>query len=1512
MLEEEIYNALYSACHGSNSQIQSHAMTYLHDIASPLSSSAIASSILIPIYFNIISNFSGNYSSNDCRLLAILNLKNYVHNYWQSRNGPQASHRHGSSPARSGGGTSEIISIETKQFLKMNLLKLFHENEMKISLQLSLLIALIVRYDWDIGQWNEIFPELSSIILSSSSPSLSSSSAPVSWNQQTNAIQTLLQIILNLNRKRLIKNKENYLLVSFELLQILFQKFYLLHQEFIQFDLLILRPPPSSYQHQQQGQGQQQQQQQQEHEQEVEQERYSQLCYFNALGNLLCSVTRIITLLFLQSWKVIYHAHSNNNSNRNTSTSSSSSSSGVMMMPLINTFLQSIGEYLYKYDEILSSIPHLILPEHSDSLHFNQINYLKFIFQNVEIGSIGGDIWSSITSWNDGEDPIDAGLPTTGSICYHYGLDSIDLSATILSSNLQRYPKVICEVMIQISLTISRVVMSLAVIPYHLQRACSTINEMEALVSPYLSLFYTLLHHQFPLNQSPLLPSSSTMASAASIATDYSSSPSSSSSSSTGPSRISLNPYSHHCVCEPLALVFTLFLSNMLSSYTIPTDPSDPETLQFHLNTTVKQFFSLPDLPEQNDVIINQQQQLQPSRTKLSALFSLLTTHLLPLTRYYFEFWAIDSEELFLSLTLSAHEGDSLRNASEGLFVSLMTFSSHEILQEILHLISQVDRQEMLSIDLLNCLENTSGARSGAATSGGGSLITERDLLLSQSEFLFWEGIFTCCGLTPYHLTHGQGGGEGEVGEGAVDISSWLLQIIGPLLTSLHQIGMKAECPPPSTDHLHPTPTFYLLQTLIYRLLWLMSCWIHVFDEQTLTQIINLLISFIQPTHLHHHQHHSSTLTSSPFDVLVKLQVVQTLQLIIQSSSFQSHMLLPVMENLFYGSCHLVLKELTDPHAQGLVISLFQEMIQSFEYINSSFLLTLVQEIMPLYFLDDENNDVSATQQQRYGGVGSTSEVGNDLIDSYGQEKESSSILLRSQLLELFCIILDALHNPYLTSTATSSSEGAGGGIREDPSSLAINYYQIHASFLSVIHHSTNSSSSSSQQASHLIKDGLNLWSKLLRNTIFLPNHMESLHQKQQLDEIFQMNFIKIFQNDFFIGIEYEEMKTFFSVLECSILLNGMNFILPGSGSGSTSSNTSRDIVSFIFKNLIGELKPRIICYAMRPIECLLLLQCFVNQIGNTSVESFHYFMNGPHALPPSLLSSSPSPAPEFLYSIGIIQSMLRVCCSVFSSIDSSSGSGEAEVETTHGQMNILYLRISDILQSYQEADVAITSYLSILCRIFLLSPQIFYQSCQDMATELNQQSLVEVTSDFIFKAFFHLILTKFDGVGYHRGGVWHRRICCYALLSIYPTSDHHFLSLLPEILYLVDDLLSESMTREGQRKLAQVKFNYLSLGDDQDDDEEDEEGGAGGGQRKQLPINYLFHELLETDPVLVTSLHEFVQQKLQELTTQVMSPEELSQGILREMDQTVMARILSNDYRMIEDEGYDDANCDP
>jgi regulator of PEP synthase PpsR (kinase-PPPase family) len=119
-------------------------------------------------------------------------------------------------------------------------------------------------------------------------------------------------------------------------------------------------------------------------------------------------------------------------------------------------------------------------------------------------------------------------------------------------------------------------------------------------------------------------------------------------------------------------------------------------------------------------------------------------------------------------------------------------------------------------------------------------------------------------------------------------------------------------------------------------------------------------------------------------------------------------------------------------------------------------------------------------------------------------------------------------------------------------------------------------------------------------------------------------------------------------------------------------------------------------------------------------------------------------------------------------------------------------------------------------------------------------------------------------------------------------------------------------MTREGQRKLAQVKFNYLSLGDDQDDDEEDEEGGAGGGQRKQLPINYLFHELLETDPVLVTSLHEFVQQKLQELTTQVMSPEELSQGILREMDQTVMARILSNDYRMIEDEGYDDANCDP
>ena len=436
---------------------------------------------------------------------------------------------------------------------------------------------------------------------------------------------------------------------------------------------------------------------------------------------------------------------------------------------------------------------------------------------------------------------------------------------------------------------------------------------------------------------------------------------------------------------------------------------------------------------------------------------------------------------------------------------------------------------------------------------------------------------------------------------------------------------------------------------------------------------------------------------------------------------------------------------------------------------------------------------------------------------------------------------------------------------------------------MTTIHHSSSSSSSSS---SHLIKDGLNLWSKLLRNTIFLPNHSESLQQKQQLEEIFQHNFLSIFQNDF-IGIEYEEMKRFFSILECSLLLNGLNFIL--------SSNSSRDVVSFIFKNIIGELKPRIICYAMRPIECLLLLQCFVNQIESTNTNSFHYFINGPHALPPAPASSSI--CSEFLYSIGIIQRMLRVCCSLFSSI--------AE---TDDQPNILYLRIGDILQSFQEADVAVTSYLSILCRIFLLSPHTLYKSCQDMATELNQQSLIEITSDFIFKSFFRLLLTKFDAIGYHRGGIWHRRICCFALLSIYPTTDQEFLSLLSEILYLVDDILSENMTREGQQKLLQVKTSYLSLGDDQDDDEDGEELGEGvadGRTKKLLPINYLFHELLETDPVLITSLHEFVHQKLQELT-QVMSQEELSQGILREMDQNVMMRILSNDYQMVEE---DDSN---
>lgn len=1399
--ENEILEALYNACHGSNSIIQSNAMKYLHSLESYYPSSGSSTS-LIYIYFSIIS--SSSFLTDDCRLLAIINLKNFIQTYWIQRDQNSSEER---------------ITINEKNYLKNNIFHLLSESNMKISLQLSLLIAIIAKYEWSNGQWNNLFPVLFQLIhqnshrgpteeggeeeveeegqySSSSSSNFITRIQSKKWITLTNTIQTLLQIILCFSHRKLIKNKQEFYKISIELIQPLINKWNDYNIEFLSYNFINI------------------------------QNNYLRICYYNALGNHLCTLTRIIQILYLQIFKYIHTPPPPPSTSSGRDNEDHTLHTGNTII-FSNNFLNSIGEYLYKYNELLANIPQIILENNNHNIQqqpsfdSNSMNYIKFIFHNVELGSVGSDIWSSITSWNDGSDPIDAGLPTTGDICYQYGLNTIDIHGTILSSNLQRYPKSICELMIQISLTISRVTMSIAVIPYFLQRECSTLNEMESMVSPYLSLFYSLLRNQFP---------------------KYSSNTSSSTSTS-----IPINIYSPHCVCEPLALVYTLFISNMLTSFTI-TDLNDSNIMNFHQHTTVKQFFSLPE---------------EGYRNKLSALFSLLTNHLLPHSKYYFDLWIIDSEELYLLLQ-SCHEGDSLRLASEGLFSSMMTFSMDEISYELSQIIQHIDRQEILSIDLINFIENS-------------KTITEKDYLEFQQELLYWEGIYTCTGLTPYYLS-----------QKFDTISLWLTNVIGPLLTSLHQIGINDNEKSKNSNY----PIYYLLQSLIYRTMWLISCWIHALDTHVLNQVISLLVLFLQPNNQYITTTTSTATTtssSSPFDILVRLQVIQTLEIIIHSSNFHTQMLLPVIENLFYGLCHMIRKDLNDPHAQSNIIKLFQEIIQSFQFISSNFLLTLVNYLLPLYFLDDTGDTSTSTTTL-------TSSYGDDTssaIDAYGQDKEISSNVLRIQLLELFTTILNSLYNPYFLPSSSSS----GIDIENDDRNLITNYHEIHHLFLSVIHHSTLITSNTT----HLISYGMILWSTLLRNTIYLPNLSQSIQQKLQLDEIFINNIIPIFNNDF-IGIEYEEMKIFFSILESYILLGGINMIL---------SSYSRDIFSYIFTHLIGELRPRIICYAIRPIECLLLLQCYIDQLheqdddststssgnnNNIDTNSFHYLMNGPHILSntehASASSSSSSLCCEYLSSIGLLKTMLRTCCSVFISINHQ-----------HEHYNILYQRINDILQSYQEADIAIISYMSILCRIYLLSPYLLYTTCQELAYDLNQESLIEITGEFLLKSFFHLVINKFDGIGYHRGGIWHRRICCYALLSLYPSQDMEILQMLPDILYLVDDILSENMTPEGQKKLLKLSKTYLSVleyDEEYEDDQEEEQGEGHSNLKKKETIQYLFEELLQSDPVIRSSFHQYVIQKLNEIT-QVIPQEELNREILHEMDPSVITRIMMNDYEMIE-----------
>jgi hypothetical protein len=130
----------------------------------------------------LIQIASANSLRPDCRLLAMVMLKNIVHKRWLSTRG----------------GKLSPLAAEEKSAIKYFLSQSNSEEDKRILSQFSVLIAKVARHDWP-GEWADLFPVLFNHLQSTESKTI-----------RYNALISLLEVVSELSTKSLSFAKTSY------------------------------------------------------------------------------------------------------------------------------------------------------------------------------------------------------------------------------------------------------------------------------------------------------------------------------------------------------------------------------------------------------------------------------------------------------------------------------------------------------------------------------------------------------------------------------------------------------------------------------------------------------------------------------------------------------------------------------------------------------------------------------------------------------------------------------------------------------------------------------------------------------------------------------------------------------------------------------------------------------------------------------------------------------------------------------------------------------------------------------------------------------------------------------------------------------------------------------------------------------------------------------------------------------------------------------------------------------
>jgi hypothetical protein len=272
-------------------------------------------------------------------------------------------------------------------------------------------------------------------------------------------------------------------------------------------------------------------------------------------------------------------------------------------------------------------------------------------------------------------------------------------------------------------------------------------------------------------------------------------------------------------------------------------------------------------------------------------------------------------------------------------------------------------------------------------------------------------------------------------------------------------------------------------------------------------------------------------------------------------------------------------------------------------------------------------------------------------------------------------------------------------------------------------------------------------------------------------------------------------------------------------------------------------------------------------------------------------VSSSIGYCVQFLRECDIIKIVIRACAASLFDV-----TVPMSVDQSNPTQQRVLTSLAQLFKPYQEADVAIIAYLGVVSRLIVCFPDEIFQTAENLIVSTGGTSY-QNTGFLLVKGICRLMIDKFDSFGYAPSGYWKRRICAVSLLSLYPTSDVDLIAWMPEIFYIIDNILTETNSTEGKQKLQHLSSIILAVTEDDADPLNDYEVNDNLVTVKEKePICHVFDRVLNVDPVLCTDIYSLLMEKCDKMKN-LIGDQRFMNEIFLQVEEYTRDRLIRNSY---------------